>query len=442
MDINNIINGENFFNKTYEDLNRYAVGEIAYRLENIDDFIFQNYKNDDKFKHYRVKEIRTKTLITLKGKITFRRRRYYKINPITEKEEYIFVLDKFLGIKKWQRLGNDVKERILLFLSDDKKYHDILDALEQAKISLMTISNTIKNTTTNDKYYINNTNIKINVPHTLYIQVDGTYLKMKMWYGGKKIKKHTLLSTVHTGYDQEKSTEKRHVIANKLGVYEIDNIPIYISKKTKLTRFVVKLILLIISNYNIQDDTEIMILGDGANWIKGVKKDIANRFPNNKVHYTIDKFHLVKRFKDLLPHRSIIKENKETFKQVVDYFYNGKYYELLQCLKESESFIPSSKKFLRETINLIKNNEEGIKNQTLWNNIGCHMEGDVSHYGKGIFFKKGIYSKKTVKNKLNTSMLKLRNNIKDFKQPEKPPENNSILYNNFNKTEQQKLRLY
>nr|CAL00055.1 conserved hypothetical upf0236 protein [Spiroplasma citri] len=440
MDINNIINGDNFFNKTYEDLSRYVVGEIASRLENLDDLIFQNYQKYDKFKHYRVKEIRTKTLITLKGKITFRRRRYYKINPITGKEEYIFILDEVLKIKKWQRLGNDVKERILLFLSDDKKYRDILDALEQAKISLMTISNTIKNATTNEKYYINNTTIKIKVPHTLYIQIDGTFLKIE--YDRKKVKKHTLLSTVHTGYDQEKSTEKRHVIANKLGVYEIDNIPIYISKKTKLNRFVVKLILLIVSNYNIQDDTEIMILGDGANWIKGVKKDIANRFPNNKVHYTIDKFHLIKRFKDLLPHRRIIKENEETFKQVVDYFYNGKYYELLQCLKESKSFIPSSKKFLRETINLIKNNEDGIKNQTLWNNIGCHMEGDVSRYGKGIFSKKGIYSEKTVKNKLNTSMLKLRNNIKDFKQSEKPPENNSILYNNFNKTEQQNLHLY
>ncbi|WFG97682.1 hypothetical protein M1770_06380 [Spiroplasma citri] len=56
MDINNIINGDNFFNKTYEDLNRYAVGEIAYRLEKYDDLIFQNYKNDDKFKHYRVKD--------------------------------------------------------------------------------------------------------------------------------------------------------------------------------------------------------------------------------------------------------------------------------------------------------------------------------------------------------------------------------------------------
>ncbi|PQP78538.1 hypothetical protein C6B38_05310, partial [Spiroplasma sp. ChiS] len=85
--------GDNFFNKTYEDLNRYAVGEIAYRLENIDDLIFQNYKNDDKFKHYRVKDNIKRTLITLKGKITFNRRRYtfnrrryYKINPITEKE--------------------------------------------------------------------------------------------------------------------------------------------------------------------------------------------------------------------------------------------------------------------------------------------------------------------------------------------------------------------
>ncbi|WFG95590.1 hypothetical protein M1771_05665 [Spiroplasma citri] len=70
------------------------------------------------------------------------------------------------------------------------------------------------------------------------------------------------------------------------------------------------------------------------------------------------------------------------------------------------------------------------------------MESVISHCAKGIFSKKGIYSEKTVKNKLNTSMIKLRKNIKDFKQSEKPPENSSILYNNFNKTEQQNLHLY
>ncbi|WP_281042133.1 hypothetical protein [Spiroplasma citri] len=52
MDINNIINGDNFFNKTYEDLNRYAVGEIAYRLEKWDDLIFQNYQEDEIYNRF------------------------------------------------------------------------------------------------------------------------------------------------------------------------------------------------------------------------------------------------------------------------------------------------------------------------------------------------------------------------------------------------------
>ncbi|WP_272951843.1 hypothetical protein [Spiroplasma citri] len=41
-------------------MNRYVVGEISYRLEKWDDLIFQNFQKYDKFKHYRVKEIRTK----------------------------------------------------------------------------------------------------------------------------------------------------------------------------------------------------------------------------------------------------------------------------------------------------------------------------------------------------------------------------------------------
>ncbi|WFH00047.1 UPF0236 family protein [Spiroplasma citri] len=440
MDINNIINGKNFFNEIYNDLEKYAIREIAYRLEKWDDFIFQNYQEDDNFKDFRVKEIRTKTLITLKEKIKFKRRRYCWTNPKTGKTEYVFILDIILGIKKWQRMGNDVKERILSFLSKDKKYCDISGTLEKAGISLMSISNTIKNATTNDKYYINKTNIKINVPHTLYIQIDGTYIKM--WNQNEKIKKHILLSTVHTGYDQIKSTEKRPVIANKLGVYEMDNIPNYITKKTKLRPFVVKLILLIINNYNIQNDTEIMILGDGANWIKGVKKDIADRFPNNKVHYTIDKVNLNNRFKNLFPFQRKNAEINEIFDNAIYYFYNGKYEELLQCLKDSKPFIPESKlDYFNKTKKLIKNNEEGIKNQTLWNNIGCHAEGDISHI-KGRFVKKATYNEKTLKNKMNAIMQEYTNKIDIFNQLEQPPENISILYNNFNKTEQQNLYLY
>jgi hypothetical protein len=84
------------------------------------------------------------------------------------------------------------------------------------------------------------------------------------------------------------------------------------------------------------------------------------------VHYTIDKFHLTSRFKKLYPYQNKNKQNKETYNKAVDYFFNAKYEELLQCLENSTTFIKEAKmKFLKETIKLIKNNEEGVRNQTL-----------------------------------------------------------------------------
>ncbi len=88
--------------------------------------------------------------------------------------------------------------------------------MEHVKISLMTISNIMKNAKTDEEYYINKTNKKIDIPHTLYIQMDGTYLKMldSTKQGRKKIKKHTIACTVNTGFNEKKSTKNRPVIAN------------------------------------------------------------------------------------------------------------------------------------------------------------------------------------------------------------------------------------
>ncbi|PQM29950.1 hypothetical protein [Spiroplasma poulsonii] len=75
-----------------------------------------------------------------------------------------------------------------------------------------------------------------------------------------------------------------------MGVIELDNIPEYIRKNSKLTNFVNKLLILITSYYDINDNIEIMVLGDGAPWIKNIAKVIQEYFPKNKVHYTIDNF--------------------------------------------------------------------------------------------------------------------------------------------------------
>ncbi|WP_338955562.1 UPF0236 family transposase-like protein [Spiroplasma endosymbiont of Polydrusus cervinus] len=213
FDKNYIKNSINFLDKQSNEI-------IQQNLEYYDELILKNYKTHEslkEFKEYKVKEFKTRTLTILKGKITFKRRKYYKINPETGKEEYIFPLDKLLGIEKWQRIDNTVKEKILSFIGNKKTYQDILDTMEHVKICIKTISNIMKNAKTDKEYYINKTAKKIKVPHTLYIQIDRTYLKM--WNENKKlkekIKKHSIFSTVHTGFDKAKSTKKRPVIANE-----------------------------------------------------------------------------------------------------------------------------------------------------------------------------------------------------------------------------------
>ncbi|MGL5205158.1 MAG: Mbov_0401 family ICE element transposase-like protein, partial [Metamycoplasmataceae bacterium] len=259
-----------FISNSIDFLDKQNIDIIQQNLENYDKWIFKNYKNDKILKEFKVKEFKTKTLTTLKGKIAFKRRRYYKINPETGKEEYLFPLDKLLGLEKWQRIDNSVKEKILSFIGEKKRYQDILDTMEYVKICIKTISNIMKNAITDQKYYINKIDQKIKIPHTLYIQIDGAYLKMWNYKKQKKqrIKKHVIFSTVHTGFDETKYTFKRPVIANKLGIIELDNIPEYIKKYCKLTSFVNKLLLLITSYYDINDNVEIMVLGDGAPWIK------------------------------------------------------------------------------------------------------------------------------------------------------------------------------
>ncbi len=188
-----------------------------------------------------------------------------------------------------------------------------------------------------------------------------------------------------------------------------------------------------------------MVLGDGALWIKNMAKFIQEYFPKNKVHHMIDKFYLTSRLKKLYLYQSKNKQNKETYHKAVDYFFNAKYEKLLECLENSVYFIKESKmKLLKETIRLIKNNEEGVRNQILWNNISCNIEGDKSHYCKGILVKKVTYHEKNLKNKLNNSMMNFKNKISLINTNE-PLEENRINYsvNNFvNNDLQPKLYFY
>ncbi|AXF96144.1 hypothetical protein [Spiroplasma phoeniceum] len=102
------------------------------------------------------------------------------------------------------------------------------------------------------------------------------------------------------------------------------------------------------------------------------------------------------------------------------------------------------KKFLLETIELIKNNKDGIENQALKYNIGCHMEGDVSHYIKAVKGRGAkIYCKETFNNMLIASMLRLNSKINEVKIEKNIQNKEKIKFNIFylNKRQNQFLSL-
>lgn len=100
--------------------------------------------------------------------------------------------------------------------------------------------------------------------------------------------------------------------------------------------------------------------------------------------------------------------------------------------------IDNKKKFLLETIELIKNNKEGIENQTLEYNIGCHVEGDISHYIKAVKGRGAkIYCKETFINMLIASMLRLNSQTNEEKIDKISKNKEKIEFNIFNLNQSQ-----
>ncbi|WP_369123225.1 Mbov_0401 family ICE element transposase-like protein [Spiroplasma poulsonii] len=369
-----------------------------------------------------------------------KRRRYVKYDE--EKNEYInrYPLDEELGLKKYQRNEQNLINKITSFLGDGKRYKDILDTVENANLSERTISNIFKNADLEETDYISNkNNNKIKIPNNvLYIQIDGAF--EPMWENKKRVENKIFLSTMHVGVDEEKSTKNRKKMKKKKGVFQMMN-KNHKNKndKSNIDNFIDK-IFKSMDTYDINEDTKILILSDGEKQIKKIYIAIKAKNKKNTVSYSLDKFHLVKRFKELFPNRKKNQIHRLKYKLSKIYFFTGNYEVLLDFLMCHLPYvIDNKKKILLETIELIKNNKEGIENQALEYNIGCHMEGDISHYIKAVKGRGAkIYCKETFINMLIASMLRLNSKTNEEKIDKTNKNKEKIEFNIFNLNQSKK----
>lgn len=335
---------------------------------------FLNYF-DDKFKKkkerkskYNIKETRKRTLITSVGLITINSTSYID----KETKEYYVPLRDILHLKPYQRLTNEAEYQLIKYAIDENMSQSAKHALRNTQISRSTVSKKIKVLDGS----INETIIRCtHQPDILYIEMDEIHANLQK--GGNKI---CPCAIVHEGYEEnfvkrKKLKNIRYFASSKLTYEELWEVIFdYVNKKYDIDKFKV-----------------IFVSGDGAPGIK----NYTNCFPNAK--FVLDPFHYIKK------HLKYIFKNDIDLRNIADdYIRNDLINDFKLLVKSQIDKYPEQEKYMKEHMNYIINNSDGIKNQKNEDyKVHCSMEGHVNQaFARYITSSPYGFSEQGLENKL------------------------------------------
>ena len=335
---------------------------------------FLNYI-DDKFKHskerkliYNIKETRKRTLITSVGYITINSTSY--INKIT-KERFV-LLREILHLKPYQRLTNEAKYQLIKYAMDENMSQAARHALRNTIISRSTVSKKIKVLDGTIEENVTRTN---NQPDILYIEMDEIHANLQ--HNGNKI---CPCAIVHEGYEEDfvkrKKLKNIHYFASSKLTYEElwEVIFDYVDKKYDINKFKI-----------------IFVSGDGAPGIK----NYTNCFPDAK--FVLDPFHYIKKHL-----KYIFKQDTELRHMADNYIRNNLIDDFKILVEYQIEKYPEQEKYMKEHMNYIINNLDGIKNQNHPDyKCHCSMEGHVNQaFARYITSSPYGFSEQGLENKL------------------------------------------
>lgn len=205
---------------------------------------------------------RKRTITTIFGNLTYSHHRYRHWDNY--KYKFVYLSDLALGIEKYQRITNHLTVKILNLIAEGKRYQDILDCFPNVKFHCRTISNIISRTKINSLQDVMATTKipKVKIEKCLYINVDDTFLTLKVKNQKKKFRIRVVL--FDTGYDAVKSTNKKKVLKNvRFFAYLVRQ-----NSTIETQDFMNKVYDLANSFYTNIDNVNVIISGDGAPWIR------------------------------------------------------------------------------------------------------------------------------------------------------------------------------
>lgn len=334
----------NFFNSA----SNYIISVFIAHLESLDNEFFNS---NNRLTFYLSKDRPERTLVTIFGTVTFKRRRYQ--NRTTGK--YFYYIDSLLGITKKQRITNQVQAQILHSISFE--HESYRKACQPFGLSKSTAYYLIKKL--DPEHYVPDLS-KIITCDNLHIVADEDHIALQ----NKKIarKSGTINSymlrhaTIFTGI--KKVSKKRNQLQNRVTLTQLE--------REDITEFTDRVNEFIMRNYKVKDT--VYVYGDGAGWIQ----TLAN---NTCATFILDKFHM----KQALFRICGGKTNKP-IRDILENYLEGDKRELFNETVKSlnkDNFSDFKKKNLKYINNFWNSYQNNFKiPQALY----CCAEGINSHY--------------------------------------------------------------
>lgn len=369
----------NTFNQTFSQ--NVTPLNLESKIKNVGDtftlILYEQFLNyiDDKFKHsderkvlYYVKETRKRTLTTSVGYITVNSTSYYS----KDTHKCFNLLREILDLKPYQRITNEAEHQLVKYAMEENMSQAGKHALRGVVLHRSTVSKKIAILDGSIEEVITRCT---NQPNVLYIEMDEIHANLQ--HGGNKI---CPAAIVHEGHEESFTKRKklkniRYFADSELTYEELWEVVFdYVNKK-----------------YDVDKFDAIFVSGDGASGIK----NYTNCFPNAK--FVLDPFHYIKKHL-----KYIFKEELELRNIADEYIRNDMIDEFKQLVEYQIKKYPDQKKYMKEHMNYIINNLEGIKNQKdpLYQ-CHCSMEGHINQaFARYITSSPYGFSERGLRNKL------------------------------------------
>lgn len=306
---------------------QYALVEILFTL----DKYLMAKRNKSRYEY---KELKEKTLVTMLGEVTIKRRYYWD----TEQKEWVFLLDELLGLES-TAVSDSLKELVVIWATKGPSYRDVRDRLhdlfnhqilshEKIRQLLIETSETIQR---QDEAEVKKKQVSI-----IFIEADGFWTGIQKRGKKAKKKRETKLVVVHEGWEKRQKDD-----------YQLKN-PIYFTSYPgeKGEDFWDRVYLKVWSIYENLNSIPVIINGDFASWIRSG----IDYF--KKGYYQYDRFHLKRDIRRLLSH------NKDNRKQALLAIDENEPEQLLQLL--DEQYALSKDEELFEFIKRLKPHQEAL----------------------------------------------------------------------------------